>query len=136
MSFPVKYHQSYTPVMLFTGRKFDKAVPGRTKIEVTRTRNSPFSPSRELLDEYKAGDMTWETFEARYLREMRELYERDPSPFQALIDRAAKEDVVLTCWEKGDEATVLCHRRPLKRFLLAIARGRGLDIDGHTERAA
>jgi uncharacterized protein YeaO (DUF488 family) len=116
--------------VLFTGRKFDPAVPGRTKIEVTRTRSSPFSPSRRLLDEYKAGDMSWETFQARYLAEMRDLYADDPSAFHALIDRAAKEDITLTCWEKGDESTVLCHRRPLKRFLVELARRSGLEIDG------
>jgi uncharacterized protein YeaO (DUF488 family) len=116
--------------MLYTGRKFDKAVPGRTKIEVTRTRGSPFSPSRALLDEYKAGGMSWETFESRYMKEMRDLYASDPEPFYQLIDRAAKEDVVLTCWEKGDESTVHCHRRPLKSFLVQIARERGIEIDG------
>ena len=116
--------------MLFTGRKFDPAIPGRSKIEVTRTRNSPFSPSRRLLDEYKAGGMSWDAFEARYLQEMGDLHAADPTPFDALIDRAAREDITLTCWEKGDEATVLCHRRPLKRFLLDLARRRGLEIDG------
>ena len=115
--------------MLFTGRKFDPAVPGRTKIEVTRTRHSPFSPSRRLLDDYKAGGMSWDTFEARYLQEMRDLHAADPTPFDSLIDRASKEDITLTCWEKGDEDTVLCHRRPLKRFLVRLARQRGLHID-------
>src|SRR5688500_3142083 len=116
--------------MLFTGRKFDKALPGRTKVEVTRTRSSPFSPSRQLLDDYKSTHMPWETFESRYMQEMRDLYAQDPTPFHALIDRAAREDVVLTCWEKGDESTVLCHRRPLKDFLVHLARSRGLEIDG------
>ena len=116
--------------MLYTGRKFDKAVPGRAKIEVTRTRGSLFSPSRQLLDEYKTGGLTWDTFEGRYLREMRTLYAADPTPFHDLIDRAAREDVTLTCWENGDDATVLCHRRPLKAFLVELARHRGLEIDG------
>ena len=116
--------------MLFTGRKFDPAIPGRTKLEVTRTRSSPFSPSRQLLDEYKAGGMCWDTFEARYLQEMRDLLAADPTPFHALIDRASREDLTLTCWEKGAEHTVACHRRPLKRFLVDLARRRGLEIDG------
>ena len=120
--------------MLYTGRKFDKA-PGRAKVEVTRTRNSPFSPSRALLDVYKAGDITWETFESRYMQEMRDLYATDPTTFHALVDRASREDVILTCWEKGDESTVLCHRRPLKHFLVDIARRRGLEIDGSPARA-
>ena len=74
--------------------------------------------------------MSWEAFEARYMKEMRDLYASDPAPFHLLIDRAAKEDVVLTCWEKGDESTVHCHRRPLKDFLVEIAHRRGLEIDG------
>ncbi len=31
--------------MLYTGRKFDKPVPGRTEIEVTRSRGSLFALS-------------------------------------------------------------------------------------------
>jgi uncharacterized protein YeaO (DUF488 family) len=119
--------------MLYTGRKFDKA-PGRTKIEITRTRNSPFAPSLQLLDDYKTSAIPWETFESRYMQEMRDLYAQDPTPFHTLIDRAAREDVILTCWEKGDESTVRCHRRSLKDFLVHLAHRRGLEIDGSLMR--
>ena len=114
--------------MLYTARKFDKAHWHGTAIEVTRTRKSPFSPTRALLETYKAGGLTWEEFSQRYLDEMQRLYAADPQPFHDLVERAAREDVTLTCWEGGDEETVLCHRRLLRDFLAAIAAQRGLRI--------
>ena len=116
-------------LVLYTGRKFDKPAHGGVKIEVTRTRGSVFAPSQALLDGYKAGEMSWEEFERRYGQEIRAKYAEAPQPFLEVIERAAREDVTLTCWEKGDEATVRCHRRLLKDFLVRIARERGLEID-------
>ncbi len=121
--------------MLSTGRKFDKPPHGTVKIDVTRTRGSILAPSKQLIGEYKAGTASWEDFERRYLQEMRSQYAAEPKPFHDLIDRAARENVILTCWEKGDEATILCHRRLLKDFLIGISAERGLQIVGAAERA-
>lgn len=113
---------------LRTGRKFGR-YPGATVVEVTRTKRSPFAPSQALLDDYKAGRATWEDYERRYTDEMRAGYRANPAPWHALIDRAAVETVVLTCYEGGDEATVKCHRRLLAGLLRAVAAARGVALD-------
>ena len=114
--------------MLYTARKFDKAAWHGTAIEVSRTRKSFFAPSQELLDDYTAGRADWAAYERRYAAELRAKFAEHPQPFRGLIERAAREDVTLTCWEKGDEDTVHCHRRLLRDFLAALARDRGLEI--------
>ncbi len=114
--------------MLYTARKFDKAAWHGTAIEVSRTRRSVFAPSQALLDDYKAGRADWAAYERRYEAELRTKFAEDPQPFLDLVERAAREDVTLTCWEKGDEDTVHCHRRLLRDFLAECARERGLDI--------
>jgi len=113
---------------LRTGRKFAR-YPGATVVEVTRTKRSPFAPSQALLDDYKAGRATWTEYERRYTDEMRTAYRADPAPWRALIDLAAAGDVVLTCYEAGDEATVKCHRRLLATMLRAVAAARGTSLD-------
>ncbi len=114
--------------MLYTGRKFDKPTPGRTKIEVTRSRGSLFAPSRQLLDDYKRGPMSWEDFETRYVQEIHASYRQDPDPLHALVERASRDDITLTCWEGGDEDTIRCHRRLLRDMLRTLAQERGLTI--------
>ena len=114
--------------MLYTARKFDKAAWHGTALEVSRTRRSFFAPSQALLDDYKAGRADWTAYERRYAAELRAEFAENPQPFLDLIDRAAREDVTLTCWEKGDEDTVRCHRRLSRDFLAELARERGLDI--------
>jgi uncharacterized protein YeaO (DUF488 family) len=114
--------------VLYTARKFDKAAWRGTAIEVSRTRKSFFAPSQELFDDYKAGRADWAAYERRYAAELRAKFAENPQPFLDLIDRAAREDVTLTCWEKGDEDTVRCHRRLLRDFLADLARDRGREI--------
>jgi uncharacterized protein YeaO (DUF488 family) len=114
--------------VLYTARKFDKAAWHGQAIEVSRTRRSFFAPSQELLDDYKAGRASWTDYERRYDAELQAKYAEAPQPFLDLIERAAHEDVTLTCWEKGDEDTVHCHRRLLRDFLATLARERGLAI--------
>ena len=117
--------------MLYTARKFDKAAWHGAAIEVSRTRKSFFAPSQELFDDYKASRADWAEYERRYPAELRAKLAENPQPFLELIDRATREDVTLTCWEKGDEDTVHCHRRLLRDFLAALARDRGIEILPH-----
>jgi uncharacterized protein YeaO (DUF488 family) len=114
--------------MLYTARKFDKPAHRGKAIEVTRTRRNFFAPSQELLDDYKSGRDDWDAFEKRYLAEIRARYRDEPQPFHDLVERAAREDVTLTCWEKGNEDTIHCHRRLLRDVLREIAQERGLNI--------
>jgi hypothetical protein len=72
---------------------------------------------------------------------MRALYRADAQLWIDLVEQAALEmgDVVLVCDECGPEgsgageASARCHRRLLKEFLVAVARGRGLVVDPDTD---
>ena len=113
---------------LYTAARDDRASHRGTVIEVTRSAGSPFGPSARLLADYKAGRCTWPEYEVRYREEMRAFYRRDPQEWHDFALRASLADITITCYERGDEATVRCHRRLLAGFLCAVARGDGLDI--------
>jgi uncharacterized protein YeaO (DUF488 family) len=120
--------------MVYTANRFDKARHRGLVIDVTRTRRSAFAPSPALLADFKAGRATWEQYEQRYRAEMRSFWQRDPDAFRALVALAAERDVTLTCWCRGDETTIHCHRRLLAGFLEAIAnRERGASLRPATD---
>ena len=106
--------------MLFTGNRFDKH-PGKTVIDITATNRSPFAPSFGLLHDIKAGRIDWAEYERRYVEEARNWYRMNPQLFHDLIDQAHKSDIVLVCYERGNEREVECHRRLLADILRKIA---------------
>lgn len=77
------------------------------KLIVTRSKNHPLSPSKELLFDYKIGEITWAQYEERFRKEM----DTDEARFyMAEIKLLAKDqDVYLICFEK---------RFPCHRFIL------------------
>ena len=81
-----------------------------------------FAPSPELLAAYKAGKLSWEAYERRYLAEMRSLYQRSPDLFLALLRRP---EVTLVCYEASPAR---CHRRLLADLLARIAGEHGVQI--------
>jgi uncharacterized protein YeaO (DUF488 family) len=114
--------------MLFAACRFDRAAHRGAVVDVSRTGRSPFAPSARLLADYRAGRCTWEEYERLYTGEMRALYRARPTLWHALVERAAAQDVTCVCYERGDEATVRCHRRLLARCLAAVAARRELSI--------
>ena len=74
------------------------------------------SPSKELLDKYKAGDLSWEEFEEIFKAEL-----AVSKPAQAklkelkeLKELAKTKEVTLFCYEKKETT---CHRKILKELL-------------------
>jgi hypothetical protein len=81
-----------------------KMDPGAVIIDVTRRAGSVLSPSWDMLNEYKAGKMTWDGYISRFLREM------DNPECRAEMLRigtlAMTKDVYLVCFERVGN----CHR--------------------------
>ena len=83
-------------------------------IVVTRTARSILAPSWELLDDYKAGKITWSAYIKRYVKEMDNV---DAIVEMLRIRKLAEtRDVRLICYEK----TYPCHRYILMVLIYTI----------------
>jgi uncharacterized protein YeaO (DUF488 family) len=119
--------------VLSTACRSDRAAHRGTVLDVTRTAGSLFAPSAGLLRDYRPGRCSWAAYERRYTQEMRALWRRDPQALLDLVEQAAAGPATLVCCERGDEATVRCHRRLLKDLRVQVAARRGLVIDPDTD---
>jgi uncharacterized protein YeaO (DUF488 family) len=71
------------------------------------------SPSEFLLNMYRRLDITWDTFERMYKKEMENADKQ--SLIKGLRERSLKGEIItLLCWEKEDTK---CHRRLLKELI-------------------
>ncbi len=67
------------------------------------------SPTKEILDAYKKGDMTWDEYESRFLDQLRQ------REVEAAVDRQLFHvPTVLLCSEPTAEH---CHRRLVAEYL-------------------
>jgi hypothetical protein len=81
-----------------------KMDPGAVIIDVTRGAGSMLSPSWDMLNEYKAGKMTWEGYISRFLQEM-----DNPVCISEMLrigELARTKEVYLMCFERVGN----CHR--------------------------
>jgi uncharacterized protein YeaO (DUF488 family) len=69
------------------------------------------APSKKLLRNWKNNSITWQEYELRYFKEMKDRQEF----VQDLADLAASETITLLCFEK--EGNPHCHRHLLKRLI-------------------
>ena len=81
-----------------------KANPGAVIIDITRRAGSVLSPSWDMLNEYKAGKMTWDGYISRFLREMDN--PRSKAEMLRIGTLARTRDVYLVCFERVGN----CHR--------------------------
>ena len=90
-------------------------------------------PSDQLRKGYLSGEITWDSFERKYFEELKRRPDVIQEALRLLVEHRA---VTLLCWEPGglrkfpvvDEATVKCHRRLLKQYLMEIAPEHGYHI--------
>ena len=71
------------------------------------------SPSKELLDKYKAGDLSWEEFEEIFKAEL-VVSKPAQAKLKELKELAKTKEVTLFCYEKKETT---CHRKILKELL-------------------
>ena len=69
------------------------------------------APSKELLQDWKNNNITWQEYKLRYFKEM----ENEQQCMQILADLAASCTITLLCFEK--EGNPHCHRHLLKNLL-------------------
>ena len=71
------------------------------------------SPSKELLDKYKAGDLSWEEFEEIFKAELA-VSKPAQAKLKELKELAKTKEVALFCYKKKETT---CHRKILKELL-------------------
>ncbi|MCX9076135.1 MAG: hypothetical protein OIN88_16040 [Candidatus Methanoperedens sp.] len=99
-----------------------KMDPGAVIIDVTRRAGSVLSPSWDMLNEYKAGKITWDGYIERFVREMDNPVCR--AEMLRIGELAETKDVYLVCFERVGN----CHR-----FLL-VDMIKGLMLDDGCRR--
>jgi hypothetical protein len=95
-----------------------KMDPGAVIIDVTRRAGSELSPSWDMLNEYKAGKMTWDGYISRFMHEM-----DNPECKTEMLrigELARTKEVYLVCFEPVGN----CHR-----FLLVDMIKRAMIIE-------
>ena len=95
-----------------------KIDPGAVIIDITRRAGSVLSPSWDMLNEYKAGKMTWDGYISRFLREMDNPVSK--AEMLRIGELAGTKDVYLVCFERVGN----CHR-----FLLVDMIKRAMIIE-------
>lgn len=71
------------------------------------------APSKDLLKQYKEGNISWNKFEKNFLKQMND--EESVIKLQALSVQAKKKPITLLCYEKNDDE---CHRHLIQELLL------------------
>ncbi|CAG0948151.1 hypothetical protein METP3_00002 [Methanosarcinales archaeon] len=95
-----------------------KMDPDAVIIDVTRRAGSVLSPSWDMLNEYKAGNMTWDGYISRFLGEIDNPVSR--AEMLRIGELARTKEVYLVCFERVGN----CHR-----FLLVDMIKRAMIIE-------
>ena len=95
-----------------------KMDPGAVIIDITRRAGSVLSPSWDMLNEYKAGKMTWDGYISKFVREMDNPVSK--AEMLRIGELAGTKDVYLVCFERVGN----CHR-----FLLVDMIKRAMIIE-------
>lgn len=97
--------------------------PDAVFIDVTRTSNSPLSPSWSLLDDYKHKKITWNEYVSRFKKEMgiREISEQ----LRDIATQSLKKNVYLVCYENNKE----CHRFLLLDMIVDLSKKEKIPIE-------
>ena len=74
------------------------------------------APSAELLSDWRGGDISWEEYETRYLKEMSGASQKEK--MKELAERSRHEMITLLCFES--EANPHCHRHLLKKLIEGV----------------
>jgi len=74
------------------------------------------APSKELLEDWKTGGISWELYEKRYRKEMES--EKAQETIKALARAIQYDDFRLLCYEKNPP----CHRFILKELIFGVKR--------------
>jgi uncharacterized protein YeaO (DUF488 family) len=104
--------------------------PNAVFIDVTRTSNSPLSPSWSLLNDYKHKKITWNEYVSRFKKEMgnREILDelRDIAIQSTKKGASGKEiNVYLVCYENSKE----CHRFILLDMIADLAKKEKIPVE-------
>jgi uncharacterized protein YeaO (DUF488 family) len=71
------------------------------------------APSKDLLEEYKNGDLDWKKFQLTFKEQMRTAESKEI--LSSLADIAKNRNVTLLCYEKNEEN---CHRHIVQNLIL------------------
>lgn len=116
----IKLKRVYDPPADDDGRRIlaTRYWPRGVSRSATHEYISKLAPSRELINEYRRGEVSWDDFGERYLKEL----SNDSSQTELLrLARMARSQVITLlcfCEEESD-----CHRTLLRRAIIDSAKG-------------
>lgn len=85
-----------------------------TKVFVMRDRgNNELAPSKELLEAWKSGEITWKGYVDVFIEELLRSKE-SKKRLKSLAKEAESKDIRLICYEKNESR---CHRTILKKII-------------------
>jgi hypothetical protein len=91
-------------------------------IDVTRTSNSPLSPSWDMYNDYKYGRITWDEYVTIFKEEMKE--REIESTLRDIAIMSLKKNVYLVCYE----TTKHCHRFILLDMIAELAENEAIPV--------
>jgi uncharacterized protein YeaO (DUF488 family) len=97
--------------------------PDAVFIDVTRTSNSPLSPSWSVLNDYKHKKITWAEYVSQFKKEMghREVIDQ----LRDIATQSLSKNVYLVCYENSKE----CHRFILLDMIIDLAKKEKILIE-------
>jgi len=87
---------------------------GPNRVDITYKTNSPFSPDKQLVYDYKYHDMTQQEYIDKYYSLMRLSYKNNRSSWEQLLTQT---ECVIVCYCKRN---TFCHRYLLKDILVKL----------------
>lgn len=87
-----------------------------------------FAPTWDMVQEWKAGEIRWETYSQRYRELMLQSYKRNQKAWQELLGKGV---LTLLCYCR---ANYNCHRYLLADFLIKLGEKHGVNVINEGER--
>ena len=87
-----------------------------------------FAPTWEIVQAWKAGEISWETYAERYRELMLRSYKRNQQAWHNILEKGV---LTLLCYCRADDH---CHRYLLADFLVKLGEKIGVNVINEGER--
>jgi len=87
-----------------------------------------FAPTWDIVQAWKAGEISWDTYSKRYRELMLQSYKRNQRAWQELLEKGV---LTLLCYCRADDH---CHRYLLADFLIKVGEKVGVNVINEGER--
>lgn len=87
-----------------------------------------FAPTWDIVQAWKAGEISWETYSQRYRKLMLRSYKRNQGAWREILGKGV---LTLLCYCRADDH---CHRYLLADFLIKLGEKIGVNVINEGER--